>query len=126
MNALVIALALSQTASLGQQFDLTCTGESVLSRAGRQPVREITSQRYRLDLERMEWCTGDCSLLHDLQDASSHQITFLNSKDVFNVVSRITGEWQTSSGDDRSYSWATTGRCDLAPFSGFPTYQTRF
>jgi hypothetical protein len=110
---------ITMPAMAADQFDLVCT--SARSEA-----------RYRLDLERAEWCEGSCDRVLPIKSVTAGLITFYDDQPSpphferkYKTVNRISGEWRWYFGD-RSITAAmdVRGVCRPSDFSGFP--KTKF
>lgn len=115
MRAAVIALALSLMpgqATAADQFDLLCVstkGEKL---------------HYRVDLAAREWCWEECKFgTWRIADVTSSRIVFKDEATarsiVSNVVDRASGTFSRYN-RDLSGTSASSGKCEPAPFSGFP------
>lgn len=123
-------------ATVASTFNLVCTGE-VQSFGGGEPRAEPFETVYRIDLERGVWCQGECSEQKPLAKVTGTTITFeddltegvTSRTERTSMVSRETGEYiaQTimlmGSGKLSLYY---SGKCETAPFTGFPEFETRF
>ncbi|WP_145960981.1 hypothetical protein [Sphingosinithalassobacter portus] len=98
-----------------RQFDLVCTADDV-------------SMRYRIDLDRNEWCVRDCHQVRTIANVTSGVITLYrelpvrpNFTDAYTEINRLTGEWRWYHKSARSMNAMDhRGQCDAASFSGFP------
>lgn len=114
MRALVLALGLIATPAMAaDQFDLVCKFGS-------------STVRYRVDLIRGEACQAECSRIWRMGPISDGELRLLDldSSDPSEVPQTITVNRQT--GELRHWIGGIgrpileTGRCESAPFSGFP------
>ncbi len=109
-----------------QQLDLICTGSFVISSGDRADETKPFNARYRLDLERMAWCWGDCLSVDQVNRASPMTI-FLNfyyeggNSEV--RIDRATGllSWIITS---NGVAGTVSATCESAPYTGIP--QPRF
>lgn len=117
MRAFVLALCLVATpAAAADQFDLVCTAPD-------------TSERYRIDLPRGEWCFGKCERVMKLAEVTSGMITLIDEKPTqpsnvtaYNRINRATGAWEWYNYSPRlsSHIMDIKGHCEAAPFTGLP------
>jgi hypothetical protein len=121
------------------QFNLNCSG-TFSARSLYVDKTEPYSSVYRIDLAAGKWCEADCKALHDIASVQPTQITLTEKKvdtpseksQLSNVIDRETGEHRIlslySSPRDRrmisTLNWK--GSCEPAPFSGFPSFDTKF
>jgi hypothetical protein len=118
------AIMLMQTPP--QQFDLICTGTSVISGGGTPAETTPFNPRLRLDLDRMVWCYNDCQSVDQVNRASPMTI-FLNT--VFQGgnfemrIDRATGLLSLIISAD-GVTGTFSARCEAAPHTGIP--QPRF
>lgn len=120
---LAAALASSSAAATTDQFDLICTGTSQ-----GYPTDRPENTRYRVDLAAKQWCSLSCSDIRPIAEIEPSTIWFKNKQKQFasdtewiEYVSRTSGKWVRVMGP-----WVTDGTCEPAPFSGFPTLNTKF
>lgn len=97
------------------QFDLLCTAKKA-------------NVRYRVDLNRGEWCSDECRSTYKIDAVTSADLTLENKPPKFRGdgvslvrINRSTAEWQ----EIRTFSFGTTtvnnkGTCKPSEFSGFP------
>ena len=123
-----IALALLFVASpafAADQFDLVCTGkERVRVDGGWKPV----TVRYRVDLSKKVFCAFECRSLQSISAVDAARITFQASDEaaapdsgfVEHYVDRTTGAWKNYANTGRDLLVDDEGKCEAAPFSGFP------
>ena len=116
MRALALALCLIATPAMAaEQFDLVCTAKK-------------TSERYRVDLARGEWCFGECDFVQKVASVTSglivlseHRPAFDGDKIAANRINRVSGEWEWYNFDTKlMVSMDHKGKCEPAPFSGMP------
>ncbi len=118
--ALLIA-CMASPAIAAEQFDLICTSKS-------------EREHYRVDLDRSEWCAGDCSQVMKFQSVTSGMLTMHDHIPTFPrdsryslTVNRVTGEWLWYNFNPVYRSTQDIkGTCTAAPFSGINAGATRF
>ena len=122
-----------------QQFDLVCSGEQTSTTFDGEKV-EPYSTRLRIDLAEERWCENECKAIHDLASVQPTQITLKETSDdgidessfMLHFVDRETGEHHLSTAARyRAFPRLTVsikmkGTCSPEPFSGFPTFETKF
>jgi hypothetical protein len=122
----VALLAVALSASNPNQFDLICTGtETTHWNLQSGPI----TSHYRIDLKANHWCQGECQILKSFAEASPTQLVFDEVKAAYrgdpterlDFVRRDTGEWNFF-----NHEMQGDGSCVAAPFSGFPSAQTKF
>jgi hypothetical protein len=129
MRVASIALALCASApafAASDQFDLVCTGK-VTIRWNLETRARIS--RYHVDLAAKQWCVDDCPAIKGFAEVSPTILVFDEAKAAFrgdpserlDFVKRDTGYWAFSDS-----TWQGEGSCEPAPFSGFPTIQSKF
>lgn len=125
LQALTAALLLlacgSASAAPQTQFDLICSSK----------YHDATFH-YRVDLDAGKYCvTQDAGkrltaigdrCFQDVLEAGSNAISF--GVDPSQYVDRVTGEWTFKPLGDRYTMYR--GSCERAPFSGFPSVETKF
>ena len=138
MNLGLLMLAAAASTASGQ-FDLICSGSQTSSSILGEETKPY-SVRYRLDLERNLWCDGECKATHEFAAVLPTQIQFVNKKTDtysenstdFQYVDRETGAHSvivTSSDPNNRrsiYNFKWSGQCEKQPFSGFPSFETKF
>jgi hypothetical protein len=124
MRALVLALTMIATpAAAADQFDLVCEGK----------VGALSfSARYRVNLATREWCEDSCERTRGISAVTARTIVLYNKLKASDLdsearisINRETGEWSDyySSPDQ---GWDEIGKCEVAPFSGFPVVKRKF
>lgn len=130
MNLMIMAAA---------AFNLACTGtqstDSILGKKSK-PYETL----YRLNLEKNEWCEGECKSIHKIEAVQPSEIVLEDTKVdsvsqrsiMRNSINRETGAHSLTS----SYSnprirgsgimMSYTGVCEKRDFSGFPALETKF
>lgn len=114
--ALLFLAGLSAPALAADQFDLICTAKK-------------QTNRFRIDLARMEYCEGSCENVNKIHEVTSGLITLSktepqpgNAAQGWNTVNRVTGEWWWYFSSPASYRvMDIRGACQPAEFSGMPT-----
>ena len=116
----------------GPAFDLICTGQSTLSDVvgfSSTPFGAPTKfeRRYRVDLQSLRWCDGECSGTNKLVSVTDTQIVFSESEspgtDQVTVVSRENGHFRDRTriiGPKVMSVFMVDATCTRADFSGFP------
>lgn len=118
MRALVLGLALVSVPAVAaeqQQFDLICTAKKA-------------SERYRIDLDRGEWCANKCDFVQKIASVTTgmlilaeHEPTFRGDSTSRNRINRASGQWEWYHSDPRYSSVMDhNGTCRPAPYSGMP------
>jgi hypothetical protein len=115
-------LLVATPAAAADQFDLICTAKK-------------ESQHYRVDLAKSEYCFGDCRQVMPIATITSGLIKFYDDEPKFpgdatkyNIVNRLTGEWQWYNYSPRLGPGAMDikGTCEPAPFSGLGDAAQKF
>lgn len=106
-------------------FNLNCVGEqTILSVRPPARIAEPYSRTYRVDLDRMEWCAGDCSETLDISTANQRGIIFFDTPKGgadrrTDMVNRETGShFAVFSGEGYAVAWR--GVCTAVPFTALP------
>lgn len=115
MRSLILSLALISTPAMAaEQFDLICTAKK-------------ETVRYRIDLAAGEWCADSCRSVLKIASVTEGTITLLSRErqapsdvQVLKKIERSTGEWTDISVGGGYDPVFIKGRCEAAPFSGFP------
>lgn len=129
----------SPALAAGQQFDLICKG-TLQSSSITGEKSEPFEDHLRIDLERGKYCEDECRALFDIASIQPASLILLDkrvdtpSEDSFLQISinRETGEYSGISGwripgrPELTGRLKYTGTCEAQPFSGFPTFQTKF
>jgi hypothetical protein len=127
MNYLLLAAAAAQV------FNLNCTGES----SGFQE-RKSFSLVYRVDLSRKKWCVGECRRLDDFVEIGPTHLTFEKKERItpwavtyeIKTVDRETGKYVSEHIVDQNRGYQArkewSGQCERLPFTGFPSFKTKF
>ena len=131
MKLLILALALP----LPRQFDLECAG-TVQAISSTDPAPVSSSSRYRVDLDRREFCEDDCLVQWEIAAVHPTVLTLMDrhwhedggGRDLV-IVNRESGEYRmertTGSGSER-LGLVGRGRCRAVPFSGMPVPRIAF
>ena len=112
-------------------FNMVCAGTFADSRNHRgsdDPQSGPYEIVYRIDLDRGQWCDGDCTVLRDGIRVTPPHLTLYpgHGLDIYNVsINRATGEhraarYGTRIIDAGRLRW--TGHCRQAEFTGFPEH----
>lgn len=127
MHPVGLLLALTLAQSTPNEFDLLCTGESLLGAIGED---ESTYRRYplenriRVSLTERKFCWNDCEQVYSLVAVDDEFITFNHDRDDIapQRVNRRTGVFSGDGiiGTLRSIDRAT---CHRVAFSGLPARQ---
>jgi hypothetical protein len=123
-------------AAVGATFNLICSG-MLLTTDFRGKRSEAYSDTYRLDLGARKYCESECKAQFDIARVDPTELTLDQKGDAMtrgseylvNRVDRETGAHSAfaSSGRGSSTVMLTwTGVCKVAPFTGFPTFKTKF
>lgn len=123
---IMILAACATPAAAADQFDLLCKGQQRFAVNGAtQPVEA----RYRVDTAARRWCRDQCFSVEALIGATPEKLVFKSrpktppSEEVTDEsFERATGKWvDLYVGPYPPGEYASTeGRCEVAPFSGFP------
>jgi hypothetical protein len=116
--ALLLGLVMiaGPAAAAEQQFDLICAAKQ-------------TNTRYRIDLDRGEWCEGACEVTKKLVSVTSGELVLEDRRPVRRAdiesrtrINRVTGAWFTTSFNRAVQTGPDSmlGKCTPEPFSGFP------
>jgi len=131
----IVALSISVPASAADQFDLVCSGKiHYLAARDKFEKNDVFSMELRVDLKAKQYCYETCPSVIPIFNADGQNIEFEESYEndpVYGTkghrVSRVTGEYSTynfPAGGGLSSDWK--GSCEVAPFKGFPSPQTKF
>lgn len=123
-------------ATVASTFNLVCSGE-VRTFGGGEAETSAFETVYRVDIERGVWCQGECSELKPLAKVTSTVLTLEDEaregadsrSERTSMVSRETGEFVAKSimlGGYGKLSLYYSGQCEVAPFAGFPEFETKF
>lgn len=124
----VFAAALLLTQS-GQQFDLTCTGIETGGSNIHDSGPEAWSERYRIDLDRMVWCSGDCRRSESIVRADAAELVLAERTTAGGgghrrTINRSNGQFfeHLSLIGPAGQIWsAINGTCQKADYTGIPT-----
>ncbi len=125
MRAFILAtMLMAAPAAAADQFDLVCKGQYRVRPNGGLTSRDI---RFRLDLVTKSWCRDSCTQVRTIQAVEQGKIVLRHQQEErprllsFSEIDRVAGTYRDfSAGGGRSF-WDEEGRCEVAPFSGFPT-----
>lgn len=129
MKSLLILLAMATQSP--QQFDLICSGRhTIVGVAGKKETPY--SMHMRVDLRRRIWCEADCRERINIFAIQPTRIVFEDTVDVNgdhlmhtrHIVDRETGH-QVMTADGAAYI-SYIGDCERRPFTGFPSFDTKF
>ncbi|PTQ12963.1 hypothetical protein CLG96_02130 [Sphingomonas oleivorans] len=108
-----LAVTLATPGMAADQFDLVC-------------VSKTQTVRYRVDLAKGEACSDSCDRVWKMGEATTGELRLIDKRPDYrgdleerSVVSRQSGEWHYDMSMSGSSS-SRDGKCDPAPFSGFP------
>lgn len=133
----MLALAALLIQAPPQQFDLVCAGTK---RRLSQFVNDSApfATRIRIDLQRGEWCEGDCGAVEPFAEVQPASFTLRRSSgysealgynELSITIDRTTGAYLGFSSSRGAGSMSTIewrASCEPRPFSGFPEVRTRF
>jgi hypothetical protein len=129
--AIAVALAAVSSPALAEdlrQFDLLCSGERRTD-SEEESVAVAATQHLRVDLDRREFCVGECEYTQTIAEITSASIGFRNNTNVSSPVGVVWSQFfvNRESGsyfDQRIFPNRPTsieeGVCKPAAFSGFP------
>jgi hypothetical protein len=112
-------------APTSNKFDLECA--DTVKTTG-DPVAPYVAH-YRIDLAAKKWCEDECRTVKPIADLQSSYITLEGepNSDFWHTIDREKGEDQIFSGSPQLGDMEhTSGQCTKRPFSGFPTFETKF
>ena len=121
-----MSLALAAASVVGaEQFDLLCSGKVEDRTTYKSKPIE---RRYHVDLAKGQFCYDNCTI-RPIAEVNNSIITFEQTKAAYkgdtsrnlDFVRRTDGYWTFFT----SY-WSGEGRCEPAPFTGFPSEPTKF
>jgi hypothetical protein len=123
-TALIAMVMMAQPVWAADQFDLLCTGKVDSQTSGPEPI----SRRYHVDLVKRQWCYNECTI-KPFAEINNAQLVFVDTKAAYrgdpseslDYVDRTTGAWSFFTS-----FWQGGGTCKPAPFTGFPSEQTKF
>jgi hypothetical protein len=137
MKAIIMLAAFVGASAPATQFDLTCKGTLTAISLVSGKTTEPYERRLRVDLTRKKYCEDQCKALFEIADVGPTQITFQDKDSgpgreremTKSYVNRETGEHRSLSssegfGGGLTMSWV--GACEKRPFSGFPSFETKF
>ena len=123
---LTLLMALAALSSGPDRFDLICTG-TLTTTLGDDVTTAPITQRFRIDLERMVWCDGDCSLPKSVIALSASEIVLardaIEQATTSSQINRFNGH---ESGhfeltvDDKTVRVESDSQCSRSNFSGIP------
>jgi hypothetical protein len=128
MNFLLLAAAAAQT------FNLNCTGTYDNDNYRTEPFSHV----YRIDLSRKKWCVGECRRLDDFIEIGPTHFTFekyekmtpWQAESRIRTVDRETGKYFAQFivqyKEDGRVRDEWNGQCERLPFTGFPSFNTKF
>ncbi|MGO1303800.1 MAG: hypothetical protein ACTMKV_03340 [Sphingomonas parapaucimobilis] len=123
MKAAILLLGLFAAPAAGSdQFDLVCSGTLTFPTGKPKPY----DVRYRIDLDKMAWCSEDCHEVRKIVEAQSGKIvlvreaaslrsSFEGERSVDRVSGKLTGDFSTSTSSHQE-----NAKCVRADFSGMP------
>lgn len=125
-----------QAAAAAAAFNLICTG-TVQSTSATGRTATPYSMTYRIDLSQGKWCDGECAAPRDLARVLPTQLVLQDDNEdsprrremMVVQIDRDTGAhriFATSGIGVAAIVMRWEGRCQRAPFSGFPSPRTQF
>lgn len=129
---------LQAAAAAAMTFNLVCTGTLTTETFYQGRQTEPYRYEYRIDLAQRKYCDGECRALRDIAEIQPTVIILEPNRDINTVterqfhmesINRETGRHSilhTSGRREQIMIMSWAGQCERAPFSGFPTFQTRF
>jgi hypothetical protein len=135
LAAAVITLGLAGVAGAQppERFDLACTGVRTQSGAGGASVASPWEGRYRIDLRRQSYCSGDCAMVDKIARVEGDAITLTDKQmdyrgdpvKLLSQLDRRTGKFNLAVTPAPNATQAMAQRieatCTAQRFSGFPT-----
>ena len=123
---LTLLMALTMLSAGPPRFDLICAGTLTTTLGDDVTTKPIT-QRFRIDLERMIWCDGNCSLPKAVIALNASEIVLardvIEQATMSSLINRFNGH---ESGqlvltvDDKTLHVESDSQCERADFSGIP------
>ena len=131
-------IAMFATPAIAATFNLVCSGTITTDSFYARGQKEPYSYTYRIDLDKRKWCEGQCGVIRDIHDVQPVRIELEPPEDTntptkkrffSSTINRTTGVHSTllTSGrgtDMLIMKWE--GSCSKQPFTGFPTFETKF
>lgn len=126
------------TAAIASAFNLVCSGTYTSDSLALGHREEPYSFVYRFDLAANKWCDGECKAVHDIIRVQPTRIILADedidglreSRSRHEIIDRETGEHsifvKIKSRLTGMLLMKWIGRCEKTPFSGFPTFETKF
>lgn len=112
---------LATALQIAAAFNLVCTGSYVTH--GDEATRRPFSQTFRIDLEKKQWCMGDCQETRDIYLLAPRTITlqlYAEGDDYgVTVLNRESGT-MTNRSSQKGVASAGEATCERQPFTGFP------
>jgi hypothetical protein len=121
---IVAAVALISAAPAPSKFDLECSGTTNSEDGSKASYTE----RYRLNLGTRRWCMGECRVVKPIADLQNSMILLEQSTPPDDSFKHFLDR---EKGQDLIFDHGppmsnTTGECKRLPFSGFPSFKTKF
>lgn len=123
---LTLLMALAALSSGPDRFDLICTG-TLTTTLGDDVTTVPITQRFRIDLERMAWCDGDCSLPKSVIALTASEIVLardtIEQAAMSSLINRFSGHESGHlelTADDKTLRVESDSQCERADFSGIP------
>ena len=134
----VAAMTLASGAKAEDTFNLVCDGQTqivvpAILKDETKPYHKV----YRVDLGKKTWCEADCPTIFNFADVSPTQLVFFDEtidapstySKTREAVSRTDGThsiFAQSGVGINGVTMSSKGQCEKAPFTGFPTPETKF
>jgi len=123
---LTLLMALAALSSGSERFDLICSG-TLTTTLGEDVTTAPITQRFRIDLERMVWCDGDCSLPKAVIAVSASEIVLardtIEQGAMSSLINRFNGH-ETGhlelTVDAKTLLVESDSQCERTDFSGIP------
>jgi hypothetical protein len=134
----LLAAALATAPAPANQFNLECKGtlSSESFYAGKKA--EPYAYTYRIDLSAKKYCDGECKVLRDVADVQPTVIVLEPDQDISSSTEKKFSSGSIDRETGRHSVLVTSGRredililrwegqCERQPFSGFPSFPTKF
>jgi len=121
-----LLMALAVLSSGPDQFDLICTG-TLTTTLGEDVTTAPITQRFRIDLERMVWCDGDCHLPKAVIALSASEIVLardaLDQGEMSSLINRFNGHesgYLELTAENKTLRVESDSQCSRADFSEIP------
>jgi hypothetical protein len=110
-------------------FNLVCTGTSFIGTgldALKKENQSSYTETFRIDLDSERWCSGKCETTDPIYRVSRTKIVLKFEQDEkigsesFILLNREDGSILDRTKVSGAFMFMNTGKCERAPFSGFP------